>query len=106
MVVKEAHARLLITHAAASEHGADARHCLPHGKDLGLQVTVACSDDSHSCPAALTAVGPQARWPAEHFPTVKPIWGHLKKALVSSRRKGKASGEEHNEERLLALAQQ
>ena len=41
---------------------------------------------------------------ADHFPTVKHIWGHLKKALFSYRRKIKARGEAKNDEDGMALA--
>ena len=47
---------------------------------------------------------PQARFQADHCHTVKKIWGHLKKSLLSYRRKIKASGAEQNDEQLIALA--
>ena len=84
MVVKDEHARILITHEAASENGDDARQCLQHIKDLGLNVTAAFSDDSPSFTEAIKTVGPHARLQADHFHTVKQIWGHLKKALLSA----------------------
>ena len=43
---------------------------------------------------------------ADHFHTVKNIWGHLKKSLLSYRRKLKASGEAEQNEAYLALAKQ
>src|SRR5437899_8150031 len=104
LVVKDEHDRILITHEAASEHGEDARKLLQHIQDLGLNVTAAFSDDSPSFTEAIKAVWPHARFQADHFHTVKHIWGHLKKALLSYRRKVKASGEEKNEEQLIALA--
>src|SRR6266487_4724640 len=106
MVVKDAHDRILITHEAASEHGTDARQFLQHCKDLGLHVTAAFSDDAQRFTAAIKAVYPQARLQADHVHTVTHIWGHLKKALFSYRRQVKASGEDNNDERLLALAKQ
>jgi hypothetical protein len=106
MVIKDEHDRLLITHEAASENGDDARQFLQHVKDLGLQVTAAFSDYSHSFTEAIKAVFPHARFQADHFHTAKNIWGHLKKALLSYRRQVKASGEANNDERLLALAKQ
>jgi len=106
MVVKDAHDRILITHEAASEHGDDARKFLQHIQDLGLHVTAAFSDDSQSFTAAIKAVWPHARFQADHFHTVKPIWGHLKKALLSSRRQVQASGAEKNDAPLMALAKQ
>jgi hypothetical protein len=106
MVGKEEPDRILITHEAASEHGEDARQCLQRGKDLGLQGTAACSDDAPSCTAAINAVYPHARWPADHCQTVKHSWGHLQKSLLSSRRQIKARGAEHKDEHLLACAKQ
>ena len=106
MVVKDEHDRILITHEAASEHGDDARKFLQQGKDLGLNVTAAFSDYSPSFTEALKAVWPHARFQADHFHTVKHSWGHLKKALLSYRRKVKASGTEKNDEHLMALAKQ
>ena len=99
MVVKDEHDRILITHEAASEHGDAARQLLQHVKDLGLNVTAAFSDDSQSFTEAIKAVYPQARLQADHFHTVKNIWGHLKKSLLSYRRQIKAHGEAHHDER-------
>src|SRR6266704_3185329 len=48
MVVKDEHDRILMTHEAASEHGADTRKFLQQLKDLGLHVTAAFSDYSQS----------------------------------------------------------
>jgi hypothetical protein len=96
MVVKDEHDRILMTHEAGSEHGADARQFLQTWTDLGLQVTAAFADDSPSFPEAIKAVYPQARLQADHFHTGKNIWGHRKKALVASRRKIKARGEAQN----------
>jgi hypothetical protein len=104
MVVKDEHARILMTHEADAEHGEDARQFLQPLKDRGLHVTAAFSDDSSSCTEAIKAVFPHARFQADHFHTVKNIWGHLKKSLLSYRRKIKARGEENNEEQLIALA--
>src|SRR3989449_2614014 len=106
LVVKDEHDRILITHEAASEHGEDARKFLQHIQDLGLNVTAAFSDDSPRFTEAIKAVWPHARFQADHFHTVKHIWGHLKKALLSSRRKVKASGAEKNDAHLMALAKQ
>ena len=104
MVVKDEHDRILITHEAASENGDDARQFLQRCKDLGLNVTAAFSDYSQSFTEAITAVWPHVRFQADHFHTVKNIWGHLKKALLSYRRKVKASGEAKNDEGGIALA--
>jgi hypothetical protein len=106
MVVKEEHDRILMTHEAASENGEDARQFLQQCKDLGLHVTAAFSDYSQSFTEAIKAVFPHARFQADHFHTVKNLWGHLKKSLLSYRRKVKVSGTEQNDEQLLAVAKQ
>jgi hypothetical protein len=104
MVVKDEHARILMTHEAASENGDDARQFLQRLKDHGLQVTAAFSDYSQSCTEAIKAVYPHARFQADHFHTVKNIWGHLKKALLSYRRKIKARGEAQYDQDCVELA--
>jgi hypothetical protein len=104
MVAKDEHDRILMTHEAESENGEDARTFLQQLKDLGLQVTVAFSDYSQSFTTALKSVYPQARVQADHFHTVKNIWGHLKQALFSYRRQIKASGEAKNDQACIALA--
>src|SRR5438552_1408476 len=104
MVVKDEHDRILITHEAASENGEDARPFLQTLKALGLNVTAAFSDDSQSVTEAIKAVYPHARCQADHCHTVKHIWGHLKKSLLSYRRKIKASGDAQQNEACLALA--
>src|SRR5256886_3152352 len=98
MVVKDEHDRILMTHEAASENGDEARQFLQQLKDRGLQVTAAFSDDSQSFTEAIKAVFPHARFQADHFHTVKNIWGHLKKSLLSYRRKIKAHSEANNDE--------
>jgi hypothetical protein len=104
MVVKDEHDRILMTHEAGSENGTDARKFLQKLKDLGLKVTAAFADYSQSFTKAIKAVYPQARLQADHFHTVKNIWGHLKKALLSYRRKIKASGEAKNDQEGIELA--
>jgi hypothetical protein len=104
MVVKDEHDRILMTHEAASENGDDARQFLQQLKDLGLKVTAAFSDYSQSFTEAIKAVFPHARFQADHFHTVKNIWGHLKKSLLSYRRQIKASGEAQQADACLALA--
>ena len=104
MVVKDEHARILMTHEAASEHGDDARQFLQRFKDHGLKVTAAFSDHSQSFTEAIKSVYPHARFQADHFHTVKHIWGPLKKALGSSRRKSKARGEAKSDQDCVALA--
>ena len=105
MVVKDEHDRILMTHEAQSENGEDARTFLQQLKDLGLNVTAAFSDYSQSFTEAIKAVYPHARLQADHFHTVKNIWGHLKKSLLSYRRKIKASGEEKQDEACMELAE-
>jgi hypothetical protein len=104
MVVKDEHDRILMTHEAASENGDEARQFLQRLKDCGLKVTAAFSDYSQSFTEAIKAVYPQARLQADHFHTVKNIWGHLKKALLSYRRQLKASGEAENDQDGVELA--
>ena len=104
MVVKDEHDRILITHEAVSENGEEAKQFLQRCKALGLHVTAAFSDYSQSFTEAIKAVYPQARFQADHFHTVKNIWGHLKKSLLSYRRKVKASGEAQQHEASMALA--
>jgi Transposase len=104
MVVKDEHDRILITHEAASENGDDARQCLQRLKDHGLRVTAAFSDYSQSFTEAIKAVYPHARLQADHFHTVKNLWGHLKKALLSYRRNMKAHGEAKHDQACLELA--
>jgi len=104
LVVKDAHDRILITHEAASENGDEARQLLQHIKARGLNVTAAFSDYSPSFTEAIKAVWPHARFQADHFHTVKNIWGHLKKSLLSYRRQIKSRGEEKKDEACIALA--
>jgi hypothetical protein len=104
MVVKDEHDRILITHEAASENGEDARQFLQKLKALGLNVTAAFSDYSQSFTEAIKAVYPHARLQADHFHTVKNIWGHLKKSLLSYRRNIKAKGEEETDDKVIEQA--
>src|SRR5499427_2694659 len=104
MVVKDEHDRILITHEAASENGDEAKQFLQRLKDRGLKVTAAFSDYSQSFTAAIKAVYPHARLQADHFHTVKNIWGHLKKSLLSYRRNIKAHGEAHHDEQVMERA--
>jgi hypothetical protein len=104
MVVKDEHDRILMTHEAASENGDDAKQFLQQLKDLGLKVTAAFSDYSQSFTESIKAVYPQARLQADHFHTVKNIWGHLKKSLLSYRRRIKANGDAKNDQECIELA--
>src|SRR5882672_5618920 len=104
MVVKDEHDRILMIHEEESENGEDARQFLEKLKALGLHVTAAFSDYSQSFTEAIKSVYPHARFQADHFHTVKNIWGHLKKSLLSYRRKIKASGAAKQDEACMALA--
>ena len=104
MVVKDEHDRILMTHAVASENGDDARQFLQRLKDRGLKVTAAFSDYSQSFTEAIKVVFPHARFQADHFHTVKNIWGHLKQSLLSYRRKIKAKGEEKTDAHVIKQA--
>src|SRR3989454_8776769 len=104
MVVKDEHDRILITHEAESENGEDARKFLEKLKTRGLRVIAAWSDYSQSFTEAIKAVYPHARFQADHFHTVKNIWGHLKTSLLSYRRQIKARGEAQNDQDCVALA--
>jgi hypothetical protein len=106
MVVKDEHDRILIPHEAESENGEDARQFLKKLKALGLPVTAAFSDYSQSFTEAIKAVYPHARFQADHFHTVKNIWGHLKKSLLSYRRQVKANGAAQQDEACMTLAKQ
>jgi hypothetical protein len=104
MVVKEEHDRILMTHEAVSENGDDARQFLQRLKDRGLKVTAAFSDYSQSFTEAIKAVYPAARFQADHFHTVKNVWGHLKKSLLAYRRKVKAHGEATHDAQVMERA--
>ena len=67
-------------------------------------MTAAFLDYSQSFTEAIKAVFPHARFQADHFHTVKNIWGHLKKSLLSYRRKIKAKGEEKTDEHVIEQA--
>ena len=77
---------------------------LQHVKDLGLHVTAAFSDDPPRFTEAIKAVWPQARLQADHCHTVKHIWGHRKKSLLSSRRQITAHGEAQNHAQVMERA--
>jgi hypothetical protein len=106
MVVKDEHDRILMTYETKSENGDDARQFLKRLKALGLNVTSAFSDYSESFTGAIKEVFPHARFQGDHFHTVKNIWKHLKKSLLSYRRKIKSSGEDQKDENFLELAKQ
>src|SRR5918999_95503 len=104
MVVKDEHDRILMTYETESENGDDARKFLKRLKALGLKVTSAFSDYSESFIGAIQGVFPHARFQADHVHRVKNIWKHLKKSLLSYRRKIKSRGEEQKDEDLTQLA--
>ena len=74
------------------------------GTSTTLESNKSVSDDAQRFTEALKAVWPQARLQADHFHTVKNIWGHLKTSLLSYRRKIKAHGEVNNDEQVMARA--
>src|SRR6266446_2217173 len=104
MVVKDEHDRILMTHEATSENGEEAKQFLQQLTDHGLNITAAFSDYSQSFTEAIKAVFPHARFQADHFHTVKNIWGHLKKSLLSYRRQIKANGEAKSDEQVMEQA--
>jgi hypothetical protein len=106
MVVKDEHDRILMTYETESENGDDARQFLKRLKAQGLHVTSAFSDYSESFMGAIQAVFPHARFQADHFHTVKNIWKHLKKSLLSYRRQIKSRGEDNKNEDLVQLAKE
>jgi hypothetical protein len=106
MVVKDEHDRILMTYETESENGDDARQFLKRLKAQGLHVTSAFSDYSESFMGAIQAVFPHARFQADHFHTVKNIWKHLKKSLLSYRRQIKSRGEDNKDEDLVQLAKE
>ena len=106
MVVKDEHDRILMTYETESENGDDARKFLKRLKALGLNVTAAFSDYSQSFTEAIKEVYSHARFQADHFHTVKNIWKHLKKSLLSYRRKIASSGEDQKDDDLTQLAKQ
>ena len=106
MVVKDEHDRLLMTYETESENGDAARKFLKRLTARGLNVTAAFSDDSQSFTEAIKEVYAQARFQADHFHTVKNIWKHLKKSLLSYRRTIASRGEAQKDEDLTQLAKQ
>ena len=106
MVVKDEHDRILMTYETESENGDDARKFLKRLKALGLNVTAAFSDYSQSFTEAIKEVYAHARFQTDHFHTVKNIWKHLKKSLLSYRRKIASCGEAQKDEDLTQLAKQ
>jgi hypothetical protein len=106
MVVKDEHDRILMTYETESENGDDARQFLKRLKAQGLHVTSAFSDYSESFMGAIQAVFPHARFQADHFHTVKNIWKHLKKSLLSYRRQIKSRGEDNKDEDLVQWAKE
>ena len=67
-------------------------------QSLGLTVPAVFSDSAPSVTEAITAVSSQARFQADHGPTVKKGWGTSTNALFSSRRQIKARGEAQHDE--------
>ena len=73
MVGQDEPERLLRMPEATSEKGAEARQFLQRGQELGRQGTAAVAAASHSSPAAIHAVSPQARLQADQGQTVTRI---------------------------------
>jgi hypothetical protein len=104
MVGQDEPDRILRTQEAVAENGDEAKPLLQPLKDLGLTVTAAFSDDSHSFTESIKAVYPQARLQADHCQTVKQVWGHLTKSLSASRRRIKAKGDAKHDQAGMELA--
>jgi hypothetical protein len=85
----------------------DIPFCSYYGRRMNLRyLPAAARYMTQSFTEAIQAVYPHARFQADHFHTVKNIWGHLKKALLSYRRQVKVSGEANNDAHLMAVAKQ
>jgi len=78
------------------------REAKQHSSWMGPHTTYEAA--LHSFTEAIKAVYPQARFQADHFHTVKHIWGHLKKSLLSYRRTIKAQGDAHHDEHVMERA--
>jgi len=92
MVVKDEHDRILMTHEAGSENGADARKFLQKLKDLGLNVTAAFADYSQSFTEAIKAVYPQARFQATISIRSRISGGTSKKHCSPTARRSRREG--------------
>ena len=78
--------------------------CGPANAVIAVLTRLDCRPLHLSFTEAIKAVFPHARFQADHFHTVKNIWGHLKKALLSYRRQIKARGEAKNDQDCVELA--
>jgi hypothetical protein len=104
MVTKDESDRILITHETDSENAQEAEKFLRKLKDAGINITSAFSDYSKSFMKAIKTVFPNAKFQADHFHTVKTVWGHLKKALSVYRKDLKAIGRETDDKELSETA--
>lgn len=86
MVVKDENDRILMTHEAASENKEEAIKFLEKIKTQGVNIKFAFCDYSKSFIEAIKAVYPEAIIQADHFHTIKNLWGHLKKSFLKFRR--------------------
>ncbi len=104
MVVKDEYDRILITHETDSENAQEAGKFLKKIKNAGINVTSAFSDYSKSFIKAIKEVFPNVKFQADHFHTVKTIWGHLKKALSEYRKDSKSVGGKTDDEEMIKTA--
>jgi hypothetical protein len=86
MVIKDESDRILITHETDSENSQEAEKFLIKLKDAGVNISSAFSDYSKSFMKAIKEVYPNVKFQADHFHTMKTIWRHLKKALLTYRK--------------------
>lgn len=103
MVVKDENDRILMTHEASSENKDEAIKFLEKIKRQGVNIKFAFCDYSKSFIEAIKAVYPDAKIQADHFHTVKNLWGHLKKSFLKFRRgvKKESSNTENEFEKIM-----
>ena len=94
MVIKDESDRILPTHETGSENAGEAEKFLRKLKDSGINTVSAFSDYSKSFMGAIKKVFPNAKFQADHFHTVKTVWGHLRTALSAYRKSLKSEGTE------------
>lgn len=104
MVIKDESDRILITHETGTENAAEAEKFLSKLRNAGTDITSAFSDYSKSLIRAIKEVFPNAEFQADHFHTMKTIWGHLKKALSVYRKDSKLTCKETDDMELSETA--
>jgi hypothetical protein len=104
MVIKDEYDRILITHETGTENAAEAGKFLRKLKNAGTDITSAFSDYSGSLIRAIKEVFPKVKFQADHFHTMKTIWGHLKKALSLYRKDSKLTCKETDDMELSETA--